>query len=448
MKYAVVLVLALNFICASLSIASPGEPDSRALEQFIRGTVASQMDNHYQALFHFQEALRSDPKAPYIHVALAQEYILLEQPDRALETLEDVLKISPLYTEALELKAAVQRALGEYAAAIKTLEKLTQIAPDNFRYNYDLLFGYLSVGDYDRADAIYRNHIQGTADVEQLVRQILSVYVMAEEYDRAVPYMNQLLNSDTLDASLIYSMGTLYLHVGDTLLGESLVKRAIEIEPSEPRFWFARVVLEYDRKNYDNVLSIADEAIKASGEQASLRNILGNTYQRMGKQDEAIASFSKAIELDSTNFAGMGALALIYDGLDSLARVVELYERAIALSDSTPVYLNNLAYTYAERGIELEKARLLVVRALESEPENASYLDTMGWVEFREGNYSEAAEWLHRAVKLDPNSAPLYEHLGDTYLKLGREAKARGYYRKGLIKDPQNQSIQSKIGQQ
>lgn len=439
---------AVSISIPAFCYAANEDADTRALDHFIRGTIASEVDNHYQAVFHFQEALRSDPKQPYIHVALAQEYVILDQPSRALELLEDALAIDSAYTDALELKAAILRSTGKYDEAVKTLEQLVKADTTKFGYYYDLLFGYLSIGEFDKADKLFKEHIEGQSDVVTLVRQILSIYALSEEFDRAIPYMNILLKSDTLDASLMYSMGTLYLQVGDTLSGESLIQRAIDLEPTEPRYWFARVVLEYERENYDDVFELAKEAMAAAGEQSSLSNLLGNAYIRLNRTEDAISAFSTAIALDSTNYPAIGSLALIYDGLDSLDRVIELYEKAIALSDSTPVYLNNLAYTYAERGVELEKARRLVTQALEEEPENASYLDTMGWIEYQEGNYDSAVEWIRKAIKYDAESAPLYEHLGDAYYKLGKESKARGAYKKGLARDLGSESLLRKLGQQ
>jgi tetratricopeptide (TPR) repeat protein len=149
--------------------------------------------------------------------------------------------------------------------------------------------------------------------------------------------------------------------------------------------------------------------------------------------------------MDSTMFSAMGSLALIYDGLDSLARVVDLYERAIRLTDSAAVYLNNLAYTYAERGINLEHAKMLSERSLQADPKNASYLDTMGWIEFKLGNDHEAINWLKKALKSDPKSAPVVEHIGDVYHKRNSLSKARSYYRKALELDPANQQLREKV---
>jgi len=155
--------------------------------------------------------------------------------------------------------------------------------------------------------------------------------------------------------------------------------------------------------------------------------------------------FEQAIELDSTMYVAVGSLALVYDELDSVDRAVELYERAIRLSDSAATYLNNLAYTYASRGMELERAKVLVRRALDIEPGNSAYLDTMGWVEYGLGDYHSAIRWLEKARRADPANTATLEHLGDAHLKLGKRPKALRYYREALKIDPGNEELRRKI---
>jgi Flp pilus assembly protein TadD len=119
---------------------------------------------------------------------------------------------------------------------------------------------------------------------------------------------------------------------------------------------------------------------------------------------------------------------LIYDRLDSLDQTEQLYERAIRLSDSAAVYMNNLAYTFAQRGLHLDRAKILATQALKLDPDNASYLDTMGWIEYQLRHYEEAVRWLKKAIKIDPNNAEVHEHLGDVYDRQGSQSKARSSY--------------------
>jgi tetratricopeptide (TPR) repeat protein len=96
--------------------------------------------------------------------------------------------------------------------------------------------------------------------------------------------------------------------------------------------------------------------------------------------------------------------------------------------------------------MHLDEAREMIQRALQIEPNNGSYLDSLGWVEFRRGNFDQALADLLRAVKnLDREDAIVFEHLGDTYLKLHRLSDAVESWEKAFALDPQNKRLAEKI---
>lgn len=114
--------------------------------------------------------------------------------------------------------------------------------------------------------------------------------------------------------------------------------------------------------------------------------------------------------------------------------------------DSTDIMiLNNFAYSLAERGIELDRALRMVQRAVDEDPENSSYLDTIGWVYYKLGNYDKAKDFLYKAIEQDENNATLLNHLGDVYYRLGNTQKANEYWRLSLELDDSNTEIQTKI---
>jgi uncharacterized protein HemY len=86
--------------------------------------------------------------------------------------------------------------------------------------------------------------------------------------------------------------------------------------------------------------------------------------------------------------------------------------------------MNNLAYILAVQGKELSKAKELALKAVTAEPENASYLDTLGWVLFKVGEYEKAREILEKAVDIDAHEPEIRDHLSKVYEKLGNHQKA------------------------
>ena len=107
--------------------------------------------------------------------------------------------------------------------------------------------------------------------------------------------------------------------------------------------------------------------------------------------------------------------------------------------------LNNFAYSLAERGIELDRALKMVQKAVDEEPENSSYLDTIGWVYYQKGEYDKALKYIEKAIEFDQNNATLLDHLGDVYYKMGNSTKAVELWKEALSIDSSNTDIQTKI---
>ncbi|HEY8560679.1 MAG TPA: tetratricopeptide repeat protein [Pyrinomonadaceae bacterium] len=121
----------------------------------------------------------------------------------------------------------------------------------------------------------------------------------------------------------------------------------------------------------------------------------------------------------------------------------------LAESPNNPIAQNNLGYFLAERNEKLDEALKLIQEAVKSEPENPSYLDSLGWVYFKQGKLDSAEENLKKALKYDASSATIHEHLGDVYQKQGRFELAKTAWQKALTLSSdadQINAIKAKMG--
>jgi tetratricopeptide (TPR) repeat protein len=107
--------------------------------------------------------------------------------------------------------------------------------------------------------------------------------------------------------------------------------------------------------------------------------------------------------------------------------------------------MNNFAYSLAERGIRLQDALTMSKKAIEAEPKNSSYLDTIGWIYFRLGDYKKAKKNIEEAVKLESKNATLLDHLGDVHFKLGEKSKAFDLWKNAFELDSTKIEIKMKI---
>ncbi|MGH9569558.1 MAG: tetratricopeptide repeat protein, partial [Candidatus Angelobacter sp.] len=108
--------------------------------------------------------------------------------------------------------------------------------------------------------------------------------------------------------------------------------------------------------------------------------------------------------------------------------------------------LNYLGYMLADRNTHLEEALNLIKRAVDLDPQNGAYLDSLGWVYFRLGNYDQAEENLRRASEKTPNDATVQDHLGELYAKTGKLKMAAVHWERALTE--WNRSVPADVDQQ
>ncbi len=109
-------------------------------------------------------------------------------------------------------------------------------------------------------------------------------------------------------------------------------------------------------------------------------------------------------------------------------------EKAIKYNPKSARAYNFLGYLYADNNMKIDESLALIQKALDIEPDNGAYTDSLGWAYFRKGNYRRALEKLLVAEgqlsRANANDPVVYDHIGDTYLKLGNVDGALKYWRK------------------
>ena len=94
--------------------------------------------------------------------------------------------------------------------------------------------------------------------------------------------------------------------------------------------------------------------------------------------------------------------------------------------------LNYVSYKLALKNQDLELALDLIKKALILDPDNAYFLDTLGWVNYKRNDFDSAVYFLEKSVSVLPRSAEIIDHLGDCYLMLNRKKEAVFEWNKAL----------------
>jgi tetratricopeptide (TPR) repeat protein len=193
---------------------------------------------------------------------------------------------------------------------------------------------------------------------------------------------------------------------------------------------------------YDEAIKAVDEAIKLTSEEAKARQrqhrakILahaGRYQEGVTECLETMKEFDRPAILRETRIA----LSVVYSLQEDHAKAEQQLRLILEADPDHPLANNNLGYQMADRNINLDEAEKLIRHAIEEdksirkdaeeEEENASYLDSLGWVLFRKGKLDEAKTWLEKAASLSEGEEDptVWDHLGDVYFKLNQPARAK-----------------------
>lgn len=160
----------------------------------------------------------------------------------------------------------------------------------------------------------------------------------------------------------------------------------------------------------------------------------------------------EAIELKSgsTNLLGEQfyyQYASLYERAGQLETAEKLFLKVIERGEKTTTAAaqNYIAYMWAERGEKLDAGLVLIQQALKADPENGAFLDTLGWIYYMQGRYAEALKELLKASLLVEDDPSVWEHLGDTYQKLGNREASVAYWKKALKLEPDDPDLLKRL---
>ncbi len=187
------------------------------------------------------------------------------------------------------------------------------------------------------------------------------------------------------------------------------------LRPEADEALYYLMVLQAKQKQYEKAIETAQQfesVVQKSGETALLSGQFyyqfASLYERAGQLETAEKLFLKAIEMSG---------------------------------EVTAAAQNYIAYMWAERGEKLNAGLELIKKALAEDPENGAFLDTLGWIYYMQGRYPEALQELQKAKGFFSGDPTVWEHLGDTYLKLGNRAAAIEHWGKALELAPESQQL-------
>ncbi len=262
--------------------------------------------------------------------------------------------------------------------------------------------------------------------------------------DLALIYLQLALYLEPTHAMALLSLADLYESLKKPELAIKVYDR---IAPSSPLRRNADIQVASDLDTLDR----ADEAKKrlerlVSDHPKDTEAImaLGNILR--GRKDFAGCAdvYSKAIDNLATpekaNWVMFYFRGICFERSKQWPKAEADLKKALELYPDQPLVLNYLGYSWVDQGTNLGEGMKMIRRAVEQRPDDGYIVDSLGWANFRIGNYDEAVKELDRAVELKPDDPTINDHLGDAYWRVGRvlEARFQWSHAKDLKPEPED----------
>ncbi|WP_162902766.1 tetratricopeptide repeat protein [Taibaiella koreensis] len=230
-------------------------------------------------------------------------------------------------------------------------------------------------------------------------------------------------------------------------------KKVISIDSLNYTSWQQVMYLHSMKQQNDSLIALSERAARIFPKEPMVFYLGGIGYMQEKKNDMAIRFFKKAVEQTKNNDDLLSDVLLslgdIYNTEGHFKSSDSCYRAALKLQPNNAMALNNFSYYLSVRGENLDEAEKMSAKSLKLRPEESTFLDTYGWILYRQGKYKEAKPYIQRAIDLNKDNADptLWEHLGDVEYKLGNTEGALEYWNTALSKGERSESLQKKINE-
>lgn len=401
-----------------------------------------------EGLQYYRQAARMLPESSTVIYELARRLATPYDLDELLAEEETTL----LYNLGLAFSD-----LEKYDLATAVFESIVQRKPDTVDGWLDPARYYIGQGEWKQAERVLSQAVAAMPDSSALYLFWGTALERDGRFDEAVEIYRRGLEKKPQETDFYLYWGFALEQRQRWQEAEAVYRQGLDAVPTASEIYMRWGIVLGRQSRWQEALGRYSRAARIDSLNSDIHLHWGIAHQRLKQWPEAIEHLERAVELAPRDTYGLfylgGALEQAhneYPDRGYLKRSIAAFKRLLEINPEDAFALNYLGYLYADRGIHLEEAVGLLLRAVAIDPENSAFLDSLGWAYYRLGQYDKAEEYLRRAVEnLAPDEAEeqvvIYDHAGDVARALGKIEEAEEHWRRVLELVPDNKSVQRKL---
>jgi len=406
--------------------------------------IHDMLDQKSLAEKEFKMAVELEPHSPLTLGDLGGFYGRVGRFEQAEEQYRKALAIDSTYFDGSIGLGVVKEHSDDYGGAAEMYEKALRLDPLNGALKSRLGNMKLRLEDYDGAERLLEEVVSMNPLDLRSHRNLGLVYYHREKYDRSIEQFLMALGLDPRDALSHFYVSRAYLEKGVLLRALSEIDIVLSLDAEFPGAQTYKAYLLTEKGDYRGAQKVLKDHVRRRRDDKIAYELLGLIYGGMGQDGKAERAYLRALDIDSTDGNIWHSLGLLYDRAEKYESAITSFRNAVKYNPEDASAYNYIGYIYADQGRNLGEAVLLIEKALELEPENGYFRDSLGWAYYRLGKLDDAAAELEKAAQ-NVQEMVIYEHLGDVYKDMGRFEDARKQYERALELDIENKELKEKL---
>lgn len=377
---------------------SPNDP---SLHYKLGDLMARQGDSS-GAKSSFTAAIEKQPTYLEAHLRLAELARNERRFKDVLQHSERALAIQPDNPPAQLFRAVAQTGLGQESEARVAIEKLALQHPNAREVQIELAASYVRGGRYREAEAITRRAYNPSAGDKRALAVLVDSLLGQKRGSDATQLVNKELGLAPASVEVRSLVAKTALSTGDLITAEKHFQSLAGEFPKEPFF----------HKN------------------------LAQVQATKGDLEAALASYRKVAEVSPDDANAVAMVAFVEEQIGQKQQALKNYKASLVKAPQDPLLMNNMAYTLADLGTELDEALRLAQVATRKDPDNPYFADTLGFVYIKRNNLDSAVRIFSDLIKQYPNVVPFRYHYAVALNKKGDNTAAKAQLNAALSRKP------------
>jgi tetratricopeptide (TPR) repeat protein len=419
------------------------DPNPRSLTSL--AAVYEQLKDYSLAAEMLRRALDQQPGNSDLKKGLAEDLLLSDQLDEALKLYQESVAEDPKDEHSLLRISQIYRQKRDFVKAREAADKAKVIAPDDLEVQFNDVNLLESEGKIPDAIKTLKGILEATAKKSYsasekssrsfLLQTLAELDRTVEQYSAAIDVFHQLAELDPDSGARIEAeVVETYREAKEYPKAEAEMDAAAKKYPNDRFVTTVRATVLSDLGKTDQAVAETRKLLGGKNDREaylSLADIYekSKNFAEMGKALDAAEKLSESSDEKQTLEFRRGAM---YERMKDYPAAEAEFRKVLALNPDSDQALNYLGFIFADRNIRLDEARDMIVKALQREPNNGAYLDSLGWVYFRQNKLPEAEDKLREALQYMSRDATVHDHLGEVYFREGKIREAIAQWQSAL----------------